>query len=181
MAGPQPTAIKLSERQQRILEQLLRRQTGTKRLIRRVSIILAIAEGANNEQVGRSLGLHRECVRQWRDRWLDASDTLAAVEAQESKDKPLIEAIEAVLADAYRSGKPSTFSAEQVVQIVAIACEDPQSSGLPVTHLTHEELAEEAMRRGLVPSISARSVGRFLKRGRSQASPEPLLAELCSR
>ena len=49
MAGPQPTVIKLSDRQQRILKQLLRRQTSTQRLVRRVNIILAAADGSNNE------------------------------------------------------------------------------------------------------------------------------------
>jgi putative transposase len=177
MAGPQPTEIQLSERQQCVLKQLLRRQTSPQRLVRRVKIILAIADGGNNEQVARRLGLHRECVRQWRNRWLEGQATLATVAAQASNDKPLIEAIDALLADAYRAGVPSTFSAEQVVQIVALACEDPPASGLPVTHWTPQELADEAVRRGIVTSISARSVGRFLKRGRTQAASEPLLAE----
>ena len=72
MAGPQPTMIELSDRQQRILKQLLRRQTSTQRLVRRVNIILAAADGSNNEQVAKRLGLHRESVRQWRERWLSA-------------------------------------------------------------------------------------------------------------
>jgi putative transposase len=177
MSGPQPTEIQLSEKQQCILKQLLRRQTSTQRLIRRVKIIMAIADGGNNEHVARRLGLHRECVRQWRNRWLAGQATLAAIEAKESHEKPLLEAIEALLADAYRAGVPSTFSAEQVVQIVALACEDPQASGLPVTHWTPQELADEAVRRGIVINISARSVGRFLKRGCAQAASEPLLAE----
>ena len=103
---------------------------------------------------------------------------MAAVEAKESDDKPLAEAIEAVLADAYRSGAPSCFSAEQIVQIIAVACEEPQASGLPVTHWTPQDLADEAVKRGIVERISARSAGRFLKSSRSQAASEPLLAEL---
>lgn len=178
MAGPQPTVIELSDRQQRILQQLLRRQTSAQRLVRRVNIILAAADGSNNEQIAKRLGLHRESVRQWRARWLSAVVGLAAVEAKESDDRPLVEAIEAVLADAYRSGAPSCFSAEQIVQIIAVACAEPQASGLPITHWTPQELADEVVKRGIVTSISARSVGRFLKRGRSQAASEPLLAEL---
>lgn len=177
MAGPQPTIIELSDRQQRILRQLLRRQTSTQRLVRRVSIILAAADGSNNEQIAKRLGLHRESGRQWRARWLSAAAGLAAVEAQESDDKPLVAAIEAVLADAYRSGAPSCFSAEQIVQIIAVACEEPSTSGWPITHWTPQDLADEVIHRGIVESISARSAGRFLKRGRSQAASEPLLAE----
>ncbi len=177
MAGPQPTVIELSDRQQRVLKQLLRRQTSTQRLVRRVSIILAAADGSNNEQIAKRLGLHRESVRQWRERWLSAAAGLAAVEAKESDDKSLVEAIAAVLADAYRSGAPSCFSAAQIVQIIAVACEEPQASGLPITHWTPQELADEVVKRNIVESISARSAGRFLKRGRSQAASEPLLAE----
>ena len=178
MAGPQPTVIKLSDRQQRVLKQLLRRQTSTQRLFRRVNIILMAANGSNNEQITKRFGLHRESIRQWRERWLSAATGMAAVEAKESDDKPLAEAIEAVLADAYRSGAPSCFSAEQIVQIIAVACEEPQASGLPITHWTPQDLADEAVNRGIVERISARSAGRFLKSSRSQAASEPLLAEL---
>jgi putative transposase len=160
------------------LKQLLRRQTSPQRLVRRVTIILAAADGSNNEQIAKRLGLHRESVRHWRARWLSAAVGLAAVEARESDDKPLVAAIEAVLTDAYRSGAPSCFSAEQIVQIIAVACEEPQASGVPITHWTPQELADEVVKRGIVTSISARSAGRFLKRGRSQAASEPLLAEL---
>jgi putative transposase len=177
VAGPQPTVIELSDRQQRILQQLLRRQTSTQRLVRRVNIILAAAAGGNNEQIAKRLRLHRESVRQWRERWLSAAAGLAAVEAKECDDKPLVEAIEAILVDAYRSGAPSSFSADQIVQIIAVACEDPSASDLPITHWTPQDLADEAVKRGIVESISARSVGRFLKQRRSETPSEPLLAE----
>ena len=177
MAGHQPTAITLSDRQQSALQHLLRRQTSTQRLVRRVKIIVAAADGSNNEQIAKRLGLHRESVRQWRERWLKAAAGLAAVEAEESAEKPLAEAIEALLADAYRSGAPSCFSAAQIVQIIAVACEEPSASDLPITHWTPQELADAVIKRGIVASISARSAGRFLKRCRSQAASESLLAE----
>ncbi len=58
-----------------------------------------------------------------------------------------------VLRDEFRSGSKSFFSVEQIVQIVAIACEDPGSSELPVTHWTPKELADEAVKRGIVEQI----------------------------
>jgi putative transposase len=69
-----------------------------------------------------------------------------------------------LLSDAYRSGTPPKFSAEQVVQIIALACEAPLDSERPVSHWTPKEIAAEAMRRGIVKSISVQSVERFLKR-----------------
>jgi len=38
------------------------------------------AEGKNNEQIARELGLHRGTVRTWRDRWLAAASRLEAAE-----------------------------------------------------------------------------------------------------
>jgi len=57
---------------------------------------------------------------------------LAAKEATPDEKHPLSEAIEQVLSDSWRSGRPDTFSAEQVVHLVAISCEEPSVSGLPI-------------------------------------------------
>jgi putative transposase len=42
--------------------------------------------------------------------------------------------VEAALDDAQRPGGPATFTAEQIVQIVALACEPPEKSGRPISH-----------------------------------------------
>ncbi len=70
-----------------------------------------------------------------------------------------------VLSDEQRPGGPGKFSLEQVVQIVAVACEQPTSSRRPISHWTPRELAAEVVKRGIVEEISPRSVGRNLKRG----------------
>jgi Homeodomain-like domain len=102
--------------------------------------------------------------------WLENEERLSA--AKEASERDLRRAIEQTLCDRPRSGAPPTFTAEQVCQIVAMACEAPsQESGRPVTHWSTTELAEEAVKRGIVKEISARSVGRFLKGGRSEAPP----------
>lgn len=44
---------------------------------------------------------------------------------------------------------------------MAIACEDLQASDYPVGHWTPKEVAAEAIKRGIVESISERQVGRF--------------------
>jgi putative transposase len=68
------------------------------------------------------------------------------------------------LSDSPRSGWAGKFSAEQVAQIIAVACEPPEKCGRPVTHWTPRELADEVKKRSIVASISVRQVGRFLKR-----------------
>lgn len=177
MPGPQPTPINLTARQRAILERLVRRQTSPQRLVRRAKLILAAAEGANNEQVAKRLALTRGTVHLWRERWLAAAPRLAAAEAEGGDDKALTEVIEALLADEPRAGTPATFTPEQIVQIVALACEAPQASGRPISHWTPRELADEAVQRQIVARISPRSVGRFLKGGRPQAPSQPVLAQ----
>jgi len=70
--------------------------------------------------------------------------------------------IEQILSVSQRSGTTKSFSVEQVIQIVALACESPEKSERPVSHWTASELADEAVKRGIVDEISPRSVGRFL-------------------
>jgi putative transposase len=99
------------------------------------------------------------------------------VEADEGSDKALTTVIVEALTDYPRAGTPATFTAEQIVQMVAIACEDPADSGRPVSHWTPREVADEVRKRGIVETISTRSVGRFLKSGRFTAASGGLLAQ----
>jgi len=59
---------------------------------------------------------------------------------------------------------------------LAAACEPPEKSGRPISHWTTAELADEVVKRGIVPAISARHVGRFLKDRRPSTPSQPLLA-----
>jgi putative transposase len=177
MPGPRPQPIVLTHRQRETLEHLTRRRSTTQGLVRRARIVLAASEGHNNEQIARRLRINRETARLWRRVWSDAQELLAAAE-EEASEKALRECVEGVLADAPRSGAPATFAPEQIVQIVALACEDPrEDSGRPVSHWTPRELADEAVKRGIVGSISVRSVGRFLGRGGSETPQDALLAK----
>lgn len=155
--------IELSEAQRAILEQMVRQRRSGQGMVERAQIILGAAVGQTNAALGRQYQHHRDMVHKWRQRWAQAQETLAAVETAQDKDQPLGSAIEQVLSDAWRSGRPDTFSAEQVVQIVAISCEDPAASALPISQWTPKDIAQEAIRRGIVQHISAQSVERFLK------------------
>jgi putative transposase len=165
MSGPRPPELAVTARQRALLERLARRTSGPQRLVQRARLVLAAADGLNNAEIGRRVGLDVERVRVWRDRWIAVGPDLAAAESGGEDESALPKRIVAVLDDAPRSGAPPTFSAEQICQIVALACEPPEASGRPVTHWTPTELADEAAKRGLVASISPRTVGRFLKMG----------------
>jgi putative transposase len=176
LPSPKSQPIFLSERQQSVLEKIARRQTSSVQLARRVQIILQIGQGKNNQQVATEMGIHRETVRQWRERWLGAAERLSIVEGT-ADDKQLMELSESVLADELRPGTPAQFNLEQIVEILALACEKPDASGYPLSHWTPQALAAEAVKRRLVERISPRSVGRFLKRCSSTTTPESLLVK----
>ena len=176
MRGPQPPPVPLSDRLRGVLERLARRQTSPHRLIRRLQIALGLADGGNNEQIARQLGLDRSTVRTWRARWRTAVPRLEEAAGAE-EDRVVSQRVIDALDDAPRSGTPPIFSVEQVVQIVALACTPPPDSDRPTSHWTPRELADEAVSRGIVATISPRSVGRFLGSGGPQTAPEPLLAQ----
>ncbi len=166
--------IPLTEAVQSILQHLRNSGKTQQRLAQRANIILKLALGLPVLTTAKDLNITPKTVRKWRHRWLDAAERLN--EVQNQLDQPLQPLILEVLSDAPRRGKPAEFTPEEITQIIALSCESPEQSGRPVTQWTQRELADEAEKRGIVKKISHRSVGRFLKRGRSQAPSVAVLA-----
>lgn len=174
MAGRHPQAVTLSAAQQAVLEGLVRQHSCPQTLALRLRIILGAAADQQNELLAARLGCTPKTVWKWRARWAAAERELAVAEAEPAA---LRQMVVSVLADAPRSGAPTTFSAEQVVQIINLACTAPRSLGRPIDAWTPRELANEAERQGIVERISPSSVGRFLGRGRAAAPSLALLAQ----
>ena len=154
--------IQLSEKQLELLQKIRRETTASVRLVQRSRIILLAFERRLNEEIADEVSLNQRQVGLWRRRWQESFDALVSIECS-SPTAALRSAIEEVLSDAPRRGSPGTFTAEQVTQIIAIACEPPENSGRPIDYWTGREIADEAKKRGVVSSISARQVNRYLK------------------
>jgi len=161
MPGPKPPVVPLSDAERQELLDLIRAHKTPQHYSFRAHILLLLADGHTAPEVARRLGTSRRTVRLWRRHWLTCPERPAAERLQ----------------DAPRPGAPATFSAEQWCQIMALACEPPEHSERPISHWTPRELAAEAIKRGIVETISERHVGRFLKAGRSQTTSESLLAQ----
>jgi transposase len=159
--------IVLTEEQESILERIRRSTTAPQRVVQRVGIILLAFAGSLNLDIANKIGLSRKQVGLWRRRWQQSFDALVAIECRETHAE-LRRGIEDVLSDAPRSGSTGTFTAEQLTQILAVACEPPEQSGRPIDRWTHRELADEVIRRGIVPSISVSQVGRYLAQAELQ-------------
>ena len=128
-------------------------------------IILMSAEGLSNTEQGRRLEVDRQRVRRWRVRWAANEERLAGAESEGVSDEDLASLLATLLEDRGGRGMKPRFTAEQLTQIIAVACELPEDCGRPVTHWTPCELADEVILRDIVVSISPRRVDRILKGG----------------
>lgn len=155
MPYPKPPAVILTEAERQALEKLVKRHTVGQQIALRARIILAAADGYNNTQIASQLGITPDTARLWRDRWLQLRDiTLDDLSVEDR------------LQDLPRPGAPLQITADQRCQIEALACEEPEEGGRPITHWTAREIADEIIKRQIVEHISPRHAARLLKRGR---------------
>jgi len=131
------------------LEALVRAHSTSQQLALRARMILHAADNIGVRESARELEVWPKTVRYWRGRWRQA---------------PAAQSVSERLADAPRSGAPATYTPEQICAVIAMTCEKPSESERPISHWSQREIADEAIRRGLVSNISQRSVGRFLKK-----------------
>lgn len=149
MPGLRPDPVTLTKTERIDLEKLVNKHSTPQQIALRSRIILLAADGKNHQEIGRELTISRFTAMHWRRRWLNLAGA----------DMSVLERLQ----DAPRSGRPPTFTPEQLTHVFAIACEDPRESGRPISHWTNQELADELIKRGIVETISSRHVGRLLE------------------
>lgn len=173
--GRRPVDINLTKRQKEELEIVVRSMNAPHIQVVRANIILQSNGDGRNAHIAEDVGCCINTVRTWRKRWAGAEVALAEAE-KEMKSKEYRQMVRDVLTDNPRSGSPGTFSAEQLCQIMAVACQPPEEVDCPVTHWTPKELANEVVKQEIVESISVRHIGRFLKGVGLKATSNPVLA-----
>ena len=154
---------KLTQKTKEILTKFANSRSRKSSLVKRATIILRAAEGAQDLEIGEELGLHYNSVGLWRNRYLEQQSLLK--ELEENNLQILEVKIETILSDSARSGKPTEFTADQMTQIIALACTHPKDHGYEQSQWTLNLLAKEAVKSEIVEKISAKSVSRFLKYG----------------
>jgi transposase len=108
----------------------------------RAQIVLAAARGRASVRIAADLGVSADTVRKWRGRF-------AARGLDGLNDLP-------------RSGRPRRISALERAAVVALACQLPAATGVPLARWSGPELAAEIVKAGLVAQISPSSVLRIL-------------------
>lgn len=140
--------VKLTKEEREILVQITRKHTAKQNMVRRAKIILMSETGVRNRDIAVSLGVREQVVTTWTKRWC------------ETVGKPVLERLQ----DLPRPGAPDRFTPEQHCLIIALSCERPADHGRPISDWTYRELAEEAIKQGIVEIISPCHVGRMLKK-----------------
>jgi transposase len=137
-----PYRIELTDDERARLGVLARSYSSPHRDVVRAKIVLLAAGGLSNEEIAIRLDIPRQIVSKWRKRFYE--QRLPGL-----RDQP-------------RTGRPPAFSPEVVVEIKALACELPDTCGVPLSRWHAPDLARAAVERGIVASISGTTVWRWL-------------------
>jgi len=140
---PAAVPVTLTASERKILKKRVRGAKTPYRDRLRAQIVLAAARGRDNERIAAGLGASVNTVRKWRGRF--AERRLAGL-----KDLP-------------RSGRPRVISEADRAAVVALACQLPAATGVPLSRWTGPELAAELLVQGLVSGpVSVSSLLRIL-------------------
>jgi transposase len=111
----------LSGKEEREIARLARSRTAPVRLVERARIIALAQQGVRAPALAAALGVSESVVRRWvwrcHERGLEG------------------------LRDAPRSGRPTTYTTEEVGELIAASLTDPQTLGLPFASWTLDRLA----------------------------------------
>ncbi|MEV6996027.1 IS630 family transposase [Streptomyces sp. NPDC093228] len=142
VAAARPIALSATERER--LKKMAYGHKTEHRLRIRALVVLHASRGRSNARIARETGLHLDTVRCWRGRFADRG--LHG------------------LTDRKRSGRPPSFTALQVAEAKALACQLPAETGVPLSRWSCPELARELIARGITGTVSASTVRRWLVR-----------------
>ena len=168
-------AIQLSEKQASILVSYEKSTQERLHLKERASIILRASRGESNHKISVEMNITPKTVSRWRTRYLKAFERLQEIEKQ--KPRLLKQTIVDVLSDEARPGAPARITDVQKAAIIALACENPEKRGLPFSKWSGRLLREEAIKRGIVESISDRHINSFLKSSGIKATSSEIMVE----
>jgi hypothetical protein len=152
--------IKMSQRQERILEKLANGRKTQLCIKERAAILLELKINPVNSAISKKVVTSRNRVKRWRRKWIKKQNELNRIELEEPHK--LKRTIIKILSDNERSGRPTKFKSEQVAGIIFLSLQEPKLLGLPLSHWTAESLKEAAINMKIVGEISVRQVGRFL-------------------
>jgi transposase len=137
-----PFVIVLSDEDRAELERRSRTYSIPHGQVLRARMVLLAAQGWANVDIADEVGAHVDVVGRWRKRFFERG--LVGLD-----DRP-------------RSGRPRVFLAEVVAAVKAMACDAPKDRDVPLSRWSSADLADQAVEEGIVSSVSASTVRRWL-------------------
>jgi transposase len=142
MSRRSPFEVHLCSDEREILEDRASSKSAPHAVVVRARIVLLAAEGVQNTEIARRVGVCVDVASRWRKRFCQQG-------LEGLRDRP-------------RSGRPRTFGSSVVAGVKALACEPPEQRAVPLSRWSSHELATQAVAEGLVGSISSSTVRRWL-------------------
>jgi len=170
------TKVILTKIEKQYLKKISNSRIFSAGVVLRAKIILSAELKKGNNEIAKQLDISNKTVKLWRNRWASSRNELENIIKTDNPEKFLEGKIDEILRDHERPGCPTRITPEQKAQILSLACEKPEDSGLPLSHWTIQELVNEIKKRKIVEEISWTRVQSFLKYWRYQTSSKPILA-----
>ena len=140
--SPHAVPVTLTASERKILKRRARAAKTPCRDRERAQIVLAAADGCPNRRIAADLGISQDKARRWRGRF-------AARGLDGLRDLP-------------RPGRPRQISAADRVAVVALACQLPAVTGVPLARWTGPELLAELTAGPAAGTMSLTSLRRIL-------------------
>ncbi len=140
--SPHAVPVTLTAAERTTLDRRVRRAKTAHRDRVRALVVLAAAAGHGNAAIAGGLGVTADTVRKWRGRFADRG-------LEGLRDLP-------------RPGRPRQITAATRAAVVALACQLPAATGVPIGHWTGPDLLRELTGVPGTQAISATSLLRIL-------------------
>jgi len=157
----------IPKEEKKILRSIANKRNKNADVVERSRIILQYKETGSKKKTAESLGSTWDKVNRWVNRWNAKESERLDMERmyrvnELTKDGYQAE-LEKLLQDDYRCGAPVKFTESEKQQIIALATQKPEDAGVPITHWSYSILAQTAIDKGIVKTVSRVQIGRFLK------------------
>ena len=161
--------VTIPKEEKKILRSITNKRSKNADVVERSKILLQYQETGSKKKTAESLGSTWDKVNRWVNRWNEKEPERLEME-QMYQENELTEdgyqtELEKLLQDDYRCGAPVKFTESEKQQIIALATQKPEDAGVPITHWSYSILAQTAIDKGIVKTVSRVQIGRFLKSG----------------
>ena len=150
MPGPRAASVVITDIEREALTHLA--ATENEPACTKAKVLLKAEVGETTSAISRELGVSLGSVVGWKKKW--SSSTIEVKTWSEAIDK-----VEKILGPG--AGRPKKCQQAQVAKIIEISNWNERSHRSQ--HAKNELIASEVVRRGIVPNISPRSIGRLLE------------------